>query len=197
MTVVPGKDWYKEISGAKSLPTRCPYASVKRCPRYYQSISLHGDIGGTSLNAEEDNQLLNYWSKSDLWPKVEEQATSVFKVDDQVSFISIFCPEVTYQRFGFFCSHLSFYTDSLDRRIAHENLSRRGAEEDDLQWRFESSTEEHFSDCDLYSLIRESGAFVKEKTEPEISPWWREHAAKIAVGSIVALTAAIFKFIFS
>src|SRR6266478_1120232 len=45
MTPQPTLKWYTDISASKSLSPRCPFASVHRCPRYYQSVSLLGEAG--------------------------------------------------------------------------------------------------------------------------------------------------------
>jgi hypothetical protein len=41
----PNLEWYESVSEKKHLLPRCPFASVYRCPRYYQSISLLGEAG--------------------------------------------------------------------------------------------------------------------------------------------------------
>jgi hypothetical protein len=67
--IQPDLKWYTEISVAKKLSPRCPFASVHRCPRYYESIALLGDVGvATSMDPTEDERLLNKWKHSDLWP---------------------------------------------------------------------------------------------------------------------------------
>ena len=80
----PDLQWYTGISKGKKLAPRCPFASVHRCPRYYQSVALLGETGcATKIDPEEDKRLLERWKRSDLWPVVDEQATSVMGPSDE------------------------------------------------------------------------------------------------------------------
>jgi hypothetical protein len=70
----PDMDWYLGISSARRVTPRCPFASVERCPRYFQSIALLGYAGvSTKLPADEDERLQKYWEKLDLWPKTGKE----------------------------------------------------------------------------------------------------------------------------
>ena len=62
----PALDWYASLSAAKGMPPRCPFASVHRCPRFYQSLSLLSKCGSTDIEAAEDEALFKKWSGSDL-----------------------------------------------------------------------------------------------------------------------------------
>ena len=78
VVIQPDLAWCGEISSGKSLSLRCPYASVHRCPRYYESLSLLGQVGvATSIAAELDQSLLQKWQQSDLWPVTREKAAQV------------------------------------------------------------------------------------------------------------------------
>jgi hypothetical protein len=98
--LVPDFEWYSEISAKLGLPPRCPFASLKRCPRYYQSLSLLGSAGSAAIDPEEDERLKSYWDRSDLWPRTREYETSVSgstkKDGSKTEYFSNFCPEVTY-----------------------------------------------------------------------------------------------------
>jgi hypothetical protein len=59
----PDMDWYLRLSSARHVTPRCPFASVKRCPRYYQSLSLLGEAGNTKIPAEEDDLLKALWER--------------------------------------------------------------------------------------------------------------------------------------
>ena len=43
--VQPTLEWYKRKSRDGDVPPRCPFASVQRCPRFYESLSLLGEAG--------------------------------------------------------------------------------------------------------------------------------------------------------
>jgi hypothetical protein len=77
MNIIPNIAWYTGISQDKQLPPRCPFATVNRCPRYYQSLALLGHAGSTKLDPAEDAKLLKKWKASELWPKTAEQETSI------------------------------------------------------------------------------------------------------------------------
>jgi hypothetical protein len=65
--------WYTSISECKGVPPRCPFATVHRCPRFYQSLQLFGRYtGSTMIDPKDDEVLLRNWEKSDLWPTTWE-----------------------------------------------------------------------------------------------------------------------------
>lgn len=73
-----------------------------------------GDAGATHLNAKEDKRLLKKWRKSELWPRVNEQATAISGPPDEAHLFTNFCPEVTYDRFGWFARTIASYPDEID-----------------------------------------------------------------------------------
>ncbi len=76
MTIYPDLAWYGAQSEKKSLPVRCPFASVSRCPRYYQSLALLGEASiATKIDPTEDKRLLAFWSMS------EEQKHSLVLIE--------------------------------------------------------------------------------------------------------------------
>jgi hypothetical protein len=151
--VNPNLQWYVAISERKGLLPRCPFASVHRCPRYYQSLSLLGDAGFTKVDPGEDKALLESWRQSDLWPATSEQATSIFKAGNKACGYSRFCPEVCYDSFGLFATDLHRYTDDLDIDLAHSALGKEGAKKDDWRWAWWTVSPQHYSECPLYSPL--------------------------------------------
>ena len=161
---VPDFEWYSEKSAKLGLPPRCPFASVKRCPRYYQSLSLLGSAGSTAIDQAEDERLKSYWEGSDLWPRTGEYETSVgdFTKQDgsKTEHFSKFCPEVAYDRFGYFAAYLGDYSDEIDRDFAHKRLGEMGASADRWQWRWASIQAMHYTECPLYSPLTHGGGFL-------------------------------------
>lgn len=152
--IQPDLKWYTEISAAKNLSPRCPFASVDRCPRYYQSIALLGEAGvATSIEPEDDRRLLEKWKSSDLWPVTREQEAQVSGPRGHASHFSNFCPEVLFDRFGLFASNLSDHADEIDVDLAHRNLAEEGATVHDWRWRWSLATPMHYADCALYSPL--------------------------------------------
>jgi hypothetical protein len=151
--VNPNLAWYTEISARKRVPPRCPFASVSRCPRYYQSLSLLGEAGSTKIDPTEDKKLLANWKNSDLWPVTAEQSTSLFGPKGDPHHFWHFCPEVAFDRFGLFAENLSYYPDELDRDLAHAQLGKEHAAADDPRWVWASVSPRHYSECPLYSPL--------------------------------------------
>ena len=94
MVSLPNLDWYLSISTRQQLSPRCPYASVYRCPRFFQSLSLLGEAGSTKIDPKEDEKLKEIWEKTDVWPITTEQATSISGPGDEIKHFTHFCPEV-------------------------------------------------------------------------------------------------------
>lgn len=133
MIVKPNMDWYLSISTTQQLSPRCPYASVYRCPRFYQSLSLLGKAGSTQIDPKEDNKLKEFWKQTDIWPVTDEQATAISGPKDDSKHFTNFCPEVSYERFGLFATGLHRYADEIDISVAHRQLSSSKVSADD--WR--------------------------------------------------------------
>lgn len=175
-TQTPNLEWYTAISEKKHLNSpRCPFASVDRCPRYYQSLSLLGTAGATSIEPKEDERLLKKWEAHDLWPKTMEQSTTVMGSGGKTTIFSRFCPEVSHEAFGVFASFMSRYADEIDSDLAYQRLGREGASRDDWRWSWAELTPAHYSDCPLYSTL------LGEKTETRM----KDHQPKPAQAGFV------------
>jgi hypothetical protein len=151
----PDIEWYLKVSSERSVTPRCPFASVERCPRYYESLSLLGKAGSTQIPAEEDRRLKAFWEKTDLWPKTGEEGSAIAGGERYTVFTN-FCPEVSYGRFGHFASQLIDYTDEIDRDHAHQHLGRLGIPHDDWRWRWQHVQPMHFTECPRYSPLLHS-----------------------------------------
>ena len=155
MTIVlPDLQWCTEISAAKNIPARCPFASVHRCPRYYTSTSLLSDAGvATPIDRHEDQRLLEKWQRSDLWPVTAEHESRVGGQPGKPSVFSNFCPEVSFDAFGWFGSVLAYHTDETDQDCAHRSLAKEGVAAHDWRWTFSVVKPQHYTECPLYSLL--------------------------------------------
>ncbi|CCQ91879.1 hypothetical protein NITGR_90018 [Nitrospina gracilis 3/211] len=163
--VYPDLNWYTSISKENSLIPRCPFATVTECPRFFQSLSLLKELGTTELSPQEDEKLLNLWEKSDLWPKIKEEATSVW--GGKYKNLSNFCPEVSYLRYGLFASDLHSYSDEIDLEVAHHRLGNQKSLVEDWRWEWEKIREMHYTDCPLYSPLKFRSS-LNSKTESKI-----------------------------
>lgn len=165
--VIPNIEWYLERSKTNGLSPRCPFATVESCPRFYQSLSLLGEAGSTKISEKHDKKLLKKWKKSPLWPVTDEQATSISGPDDGDKHFSKFCPEVSYERFGYFASGLYSYADEIDRENAHRKLPQLKVHQNDWRWYWANIEALHYSECPYYSLLLDSKS-VAEKTREDI-----------------------------
>jgi hypothetical protein len=149
----PNAEWYLRVSRERGVTPRCPFATVERCPRYYQSLSLLGEAGSTKMPPDEDERLKAFWEKSDLWPRTAEQAPYIFSSDGRWMSLSEFCPEAMHDRFGFFVKDLGNYFDGLDRGYAYEQLEKEGVPRTHWRWQWEWLKALHFTECPLYSPL--------------------------------------------
>lgn len=172
----PDLAWYTGISHDKGTRPRCPFASVHRCPRIYQSLSLLGGAGSTKIEPKEDQRLLRKWKKSDLWPSTDEQATSIMGKPGQPSIYSNFCPEVAYERFGLFAVSLARYADEIDVDTAHARLGEERASQNDWRWAWSSVAPMHYTECPLYSPLDLNAARTGSRSEGQDAPGDVPHA---------------------
>ena len=185
---VPNREWYARLSQSRAVAARCPFATVEACPRYFQSLSLLGEAGSTKIPEPEDQRLIKHWKSSDLWPRTAEQATAVAGEPGNPSIFSNFCPEVSFERFGYFATSLTRYADELDSGYAHERLAQEGAHAGHPNWSWSSCDPQHFTDCPIYSVLSHRAAAPQPQ---KLEPWWRKHLAEIVVAVVVAIATAI------
>jgi hypothetical protein len=188
----PDQKWYSEVGAARGVQGRCPYATIETCPRFFQSLSLLGEVGSTRIPKEEDDRLLAAWKKSDLWPRTEEQGTGVWGGG---SSFSNFCPEVTFDRFGYFATSLSRYSDEIDSGSAHERLAAQGAPAGHPLWSWQHATAQHFTDCPIHSVLNARPHTLVSTPMAAEPPWWREHLWKLITAGVVAIIGILAKLL--
>ena len=151
----PNIEWYTKASEEKHVTPRCPFASVRRCPRYFQGISLLGEQGALSrLNSRQDQEIGGRWEGTDIWPAARHEHSGIISSDGKPFLYRDFCPEITGEAFGLFASTLSRYSDEIDRQSAHESLaSNGGGVTNDWRWHWSSVSEMHYTNCPVYSLL--------------------------------------------
>lgn len=112
-------------------------------------------------------------------------------MDGRPSAFALFCPEVAFDRFGYFASYLARYADEIDSGHAHTRLATEGVPGKDPRWAWASTTAQHYSECQLYSTISQRG---ETKTKEE--PIWRNNITQIIVGIIIAAFTIILTKVF-
>ncbi|MGC1297295.1 MAG: hypothetical protein WA869_19880, partial [Alloacidobacterium sp.] len=146
----------------KRLETvRCPFASVDKCPRFYQSLSLLSTAGHTAIEPSTDKKLLKKWKCHDLWPVTDEQATSIMGPPGKPNIFSRFCPEVSYEAFGVFTSAMSRFSDETDAELRHEQLARVSVPTDDWRWSWSQIKASHYSECPLFAPLSQEKATTR------------------------------------
>jgi uncharacterized protein (TIGR02391 family) len=109
--------------------------------------------GATQIEPEQDQLAQQRWHLSDLLPVTGEQATGVAGTEKSKMFMN-FCPEVMFERFGWFATFLSDYADEIDRESAYTRLKRIGADHEDWRWVWSSLRSMHYTECRFYSLLQ-------------------------------------------
>jgi len=109
------------------------------------------------MDEAEEKRLDARWTRSELWPHTAEQDTSISHSETngvtRIGMYSNFCPEVIFDRLGYFASFVSDYADEIDRDSAHRRLQRESAPRNDWGWRWSTVHPMHYSECPLYSLL--------------------------------------------
>ena len=186
--VVPDHDWYTAKSRELGAASRYPFATVKTCPRFYQSLSLLGEAGSTRIEEKEDKRLLKRWKKSDLWPQTKEQYTSISGSAGNPTSFGNFCPEVAFERFGYFASVLLRYGDEIDRDVWHKRLGKETPVKHDWRWAWASVKPQHYADCPLFAVLSQR----KDKVSPTIKdPWYKRPIGIVILGVIITVVGGI------
>lgn len=187
---IPDLNWYLTKSEKSNSSPRCPFATIESCPRFYQSLSLLGGAGSTSIEQSEDERLLEKWKASDLWPKTGEQETIIYGND---KFFDKFCPEVAFERFGYFASYLGRYSDELDQDLAHKKLGEMGASSKDYRWAWSSVMPMHFTECPLYSVLfyRSKGTTAANAEKEKLDEWYKRPFGMVIIGTIITVIGGL------
>lgn len=196
MYTSPDLQWCTERSNENGVNVRCPFATVDSCPRYYQSLSLLGKAGSTEIAKDEDKKLLAKWKKSDLWPRTGEYATSVSGPVGNPRHFANFCPEVAFDRFGYFATQLSGYVDEIDVGIVHRRLAKESALPNDSRWAWDSITAQHYTECPIYSVLIYRAKTSKDSVAQAELPWWRKHLVELIVGLLVTVVGGLLLKLF-
>jgi hypothetical protein len=156
----PDLKWYKEQSTKYGLTPRCPFAHIKRCYRYYASSSMLGEAKVLSKKDEEgDKRLLEWWNKSDICATSKTEDVGITFEGDKPRHYANLCPEIAYLAFDLFASDLYRFSDDIDRREMHRVLVKEAAFPNDWRWTWAYVKPTHYTDCSLYSLLREGISF--------------------------------------
>src|SRR2546426_1821159 len=82
------------------------------------------------------------------------------------------CPELAFDRFGYFATFLARYADEIDSECAHERLEKQNAPANHPGWQWAAWTGQHFTECPIYSVLsHRSSERMKEITEEPESKW--------------------------
>jgi 5-methylcytosine-specific restriction endonuclease McrA len=163
--IIPTFGWYSGESRKLGLPPRCPIAHAELCPRYWQSLDALGrNRGITTIPAEQNESLQHKWKSFSAVIAEEEP------IADEHS-VTHFCPEVTYDIFGYFASFLHEYVDDTDREIVWRIHERDGTTDQvDPTWQYISPL--HYTECREYSIHATfaTGKPSKPPRPGEVSP---------------------------
>lgn len=191
--MIPDLHWCAQISNERGVPVRCPFATVESCPRYYQSLSLLGQAGSTKITPNEDQRLLAYWEKSDLWPRTLEYTTLISREGHSYS---NFCPEVAFDRFGYFASSFSRYTDEIDSDNAHANLYKQNGPANDWRWYWAGLSPLHYTECPIYSVLFHRSKEVTVSNGDIELPWYKRYLLELIIGLIVVIVGGLLLKLF-
>lgn len=197
LDVVPTFDWYKHTSEELRLPVHCPYAHVRRCPRYFYSRSLLGKYGGTEIGKEEDKELTRFWEGSDAAPVTAEDGPSVTQSGEKHPSFWKFCPEVLHDRFGWFVSDLAAYADEIDQEAAYNFMKAKRICGGHPNWTWSVAEPMHYTNCSTYSLLPSNLPEVHKREErvgTGLVVWWKrnEVIGWIGIGVTILGTIALF-----
>jgi hypothetical protein len=113
-----------------------------------------GEAGvAAPIDPQEDQRLLEKWKRSDLWPATAEHESRVGGRPGRPSIFTNFCPEVSFDTFGWFGSTLAYHAGEIDQDNSHRSLAKEGAIAHDWRWTFSVVVPLHYTECPFYSLL--------------------------------------------
>jgi hypothetical protein len=121
----------------------------------------------TKIDQDLDDILSAKWKESDLCPVVAEQDTGILSTQGEIRSFDNICPEVSFDVFGIFVSHLHRYSDEIDTGLAHKHLGELGASSEDFRWAWENVTPLHYLSCSYYSLLQTNPIGAKDSDKDE------------------------------
>lgn len=147
---------YSGESRKHRLSPRCPLANAAYCPRYYASRAVLASESMTTLIAPERATALG--KKWELFQEIiAEEEPNLDLVGHEhsegmtVSSVNHFCPEVSYDSFGYFASHLHRYADHRDAEADFASYQRDGIGEQ-FDTNSAAVTPHHYTECREYSI---------------------------------------------
>jgi hypothetical protein len=159
-------------------------------------MSLLGNAGSTAIPKDEDERLLAKWKASDLWPRSAEYETSISGWEGNQSHFSNYCPEIAFDRFGYFATYLGRYADEIDSDAGHNRLARENAPPNDPHWSWASISPQHYTECPIYSVLMHRAETKGQlDIKPEL-PWWRRHLIEIIVGVVITVIGGLLLKVF-
>jgi hypothetical protein len=90
-----------------------------------------------------------------------------------------FCPEVSYEIYGYFASALHHYADEIDRDLMHKHLTRERASLSDPKWRWSTATPRHYAECREFSIFSKAELGVGARTRSRRRPQGARIMARI------------------
>lgn len=159
----PNFEWYSKRSKGAGLSPRCPISSADLCPRYFASIWMLGKDGLiTEISEEDEKRLENKWKP--FKAVIAEEDVGISRSDEGLRSISGICPEVGFEVFGYFVSHLYKYADEIDHDCAHARLGAKNVESSDFRWRWADVSPRHYTECREYSIFSHLASGKAKKT---------------------------------
>lgn len=150
---IPSSSWYRNKSTEEDTSFSCPYANVHKCPRYYASIYMLGEVNvTTSISFEKKEALDAFWEKSGLSPIISEEDTGVSLGDGKIISLSNFCPEVSFTYFHYYANYLARYADEIDKDCGYR-VAKRENLPDDWRYSWAHVSACHFLECDVYDQV--------------------------------------------
>jgi hypothetical protein len=195
MPVIPYFYWHTQIGEKRKVTDRCPCATVEYCPRFCQSLSLLSEAGSTKVPRGENDRNLSCWNTGDLWPKTDEDATLISGTSGEPLILSNFCPEVSFDCFGYFAANLSRYADEIDPKASLSGPPKGCALKTDWRWRWATLESQHHRACPVYSILFHSKTDGSQFSLQRRSPWWKKHFTNIMVGLIVIAIGSLLRFL--
>ena len=161
----PNLDWYSTVGDQRGKDRRCPFATVNRCPKYFETlVVLEQQYNSPKIPRAIQKSMVKKWREDELWAVTladKPKAIEYRDTGNHLEFRSL-CPEASFEVFELFTSSISYFKSTLDFKVRELQIKDTvyGSMHWHWVWQYFHVEPMHFSDCSMFGKISKEKAIA-------------------------------------